>query len=108
MNQKLDEIKRSLEKYVNSKKKTFFLFYLFLFIFFQDRLDKRIDDAIHQFERKTTSLEDYYKRAISDLTRNNEVMNRIFLDSIFIYIFSLLNKLFINDLMKNIKKLWLI
>jgi hypothetical protein len=36
-------------------------------------LDKRIDDAIHQFERKSATLEDQCKRAISDLTRNNEV-----------------------------------
>ncbi|CAF4386732.1 unnamed protein product [Rotaria sp. Silwood2] len=54
INQKLDDIKRSLDKY--------------------ERLDKRIDDAIHQFERKTASLEDHYRRAISDLTRNNEVI----------------------------------
>ncbi|CAF3812148.1 unnamed protein product [Rotaria sp. Silwood1] len=52
INQKIDDIKRSLDKY--------------------ERLDKRIDDAIHQFERKTASLEDHYRRAISDLTRNNE------------------------------------
>ncbi|CAF1225591.1 unnamed protein product [Rotaria magnacalcarata] len=52
MNQKLDDIKRSLEKY--------------------ERLDKKIDDALHQFERKTATLEDHYRRAISDLTRNNE------------------------------------
>ncbi|CAF0908374.1 unnamed protein product [Rotaria sordida] len=52
INQKLDDIKRSLDKY--------------------ERLDKKIDDAIHQFERKTASLEDHYRRAISDLTRNNE------------------------------------
>ncbi|CAF0799595.1 unnamed protein product [Adineta steineri] len=52
MNQKLDEIKRSLEKY--------------------ERLDKKIDESVHQFERKSASLEDHCRRAISDLTRNNE------------------------------------
>lgn len=52
MHQKLDEVKRALDKY--------------------DRLEKKIDDAIHQFERKSASLEDHYKRAISDLARNNE------------------------------------
>ena len=72
MNQKLDEIRRSLEKYV----KEFFDIILSLTCFIQERLDKRIDDAIHQFERKTASLEDYYRRAISDLTRNNEVNDR--------------------------------
>ncbi|CAF0736524.1 unnamed protein product [Rotaria sp. Silwood1] len=52
INQKLDEIKRSLEKY--------------------ERFEKRIEDAIYQFERKSASLDDHYKRATSDLNRNNE------------------------------------
>ncbi|CAF1478059.1 unnamed protein product [Adineta ricciae] len=56
INQKLDEIKRSLEKY--------------------ERLDKRIDDAIHQFERKSVTLEDQCRRAISDLQRNNESVEK--------------------------------
>lgn len=46
---------------------------VFSFRFEKDRLDKKIDDAVHQFERKTATLEDQYRRAISDLTRNNEV-----------------------------------
>ncbi|CAF2132617.1 unnamed protein product [Rotaria magnacalcarata] len=52
LNQKLDEIKRSVEKY--------------------ERFEKRIEDAIHHFEQKSASLEDHYKRATSSLNRNNE------------------------------------
>lgn len=71
-NQKLDEIKRSLEKYVRWSGKDL-VEIVFSFRFEKDRLDKKIDDAVHQFERKTATLEDQYRRAISDLTRNNEV-----------------------------------
>ncbi|CAF0740507.1 unnamed protein product [Didymodactylos carnosus] len=56
MHQKLDEIKRTLEKY--------------------DRLEKRIDDVVHQFERKTATLEDQYKRTVSDLNRSNETVEQ--------------------------------
>ncbi|CAF3540800.1 unnamed protein product [Rotaria socialis] len=52
LNQKLDEIKRSVEKY--------------------ERFEKRIEDAIQHFEQKSASLEDHYKRATSSLNRNNE------------------------------------
>lgn len=38
-------------------------------------MDKRIDDTVHQFERRNATLQDNYKRAISDLNRNNEVKN---------------------------------
>ncbi|CAF0749298.1 unnamed protein product [Adineta ricciae] len=48
--QKIDEVKRSLENY--------------------DRYEKRIEDAIRQFERKNLDVEDHYKRSIHDLNRN--------------------------------------
>ncbi|CAF0841752.1 unnamed protein product [Adineta steineri] len=51
INQKLDEIKRSLDNY--------------------ERYEKRIDDAMQQFERKTFSVDDHYKRAMGDLNQNN-------------------------------------
>ena len=108
-NQKLDEIKRAVEKYVNPLQ-SFSLVPPFCFFSLQERLDKKIDDAIHQFERKTGSLEDHYKRAITDLTRNNEVMKSIGIVRIVeSFLFSSrLNKPFTNASMRNIKKPWLI
>ncbi|UJR33668.1 hypothetical protein I4U23_021101 [Adineta vaga] len=48
--QKLDEIKRSLENY--------------------DRYEKRIEEAVRQFERKNISVEDHYKRSMFELNRD--------------------------------------
>ncbi|CAF0744481.1 unnamed protein product [Didymodactylos carnosus] len=56
VHQRLDETKRTVEKY--------------------DRLEKRIDEVAHQFDRKTVSLDDQYKRTVSDLNRSNETVEQ--------------------------------
>lgn len=56
INQRFEDIKRALEKY--------------------ERLEKRIEDAVQQFERKNANLQDHYKRAVSDLNRNNETIEQ--------------------------------